>query len=272
VAAVGTPLSFKANLSIRGSQVSVVVQSENVNNDLASLRNYVRQCVRSAVDMLNYIWGQGFDVQLTSVVNLNGEHIVFNVEIPELSTAQAERPLTVEQLWKLVCESQYLRRALGDLRESVQQSEDTGFFCFRAVESIRQYFWQEKDGENKKPSWERLRNELRIDKSWIDALKPFADKQRHGSTDFMSAQDRTSAMQHAWKVVDRFCVYLYRGSVTLPENEFELLTDTKTDNSSRTVSFTQQAKKLRGCLKNIQPDRVLSEELIQERREEVERE
>lgn len=216
-------LSFEADISICGCQVEVVAKNIDENDDLLTLKNYVRDAVMLAVDMLNYLWGQGNDVEITSVVKPNGERVYFNPGIQELYEAQLERPLMLEQLWQVVLKSQNLSRALENLREAIRSSRDTGFFCYRAVESIRQHFWKEEDGKESKKSWERLRRTLCIDKSWIDALKPFADDQRHGRLPYMSAEDRVSAMQHAWKVVDRFCVYLHRGSSQLPEGEFDQL-------------------------------------------------
>lgn len=216
-------LCFEVTVSISRSQVSAKVKNLDGNADLLTLRNYVRDAVMSAVDMLNYLWGQGNDVEITSVVKPNGERIDFNAGIQELHEAQFERPLTLEQLWQVVLKSQNLRRALENLREAIRSSGNTGFFCYRAVESIRQHFWKEEDGKESKKSWERLRKTLCIDKNWIDALKLFADEQRHGRVPYMSEEDRVSAMQHAWKVVDRFCVYLHRGSSQLPEGEFDQL-------------------------------------------------
>lgn len=107
--------------------------------------------------------------------------------------------------------------------------EDTGFFCFRAVESIKQSFkGEENSGKSKqedKQAWGKLRNALNLHRSWIDVFNQDAGKQRHGGTVFMSGEVRISLMEHAWKVVDRFCVYLHRGSMVLPEDEFPLLTE-----------------------------------------------
>lgn len=218
-------VSFEVTASICGSQIAIEVKNVDGNIDLLDLRNCVREDVAMpTVDALNYLWGQGYDVDISSVVELGGRHIVFGVGIPELWEAQAERPLPLDELWKLVFRpSQHLRLALGNLREAVRMANDTGFFCYRAVESIRQSFKKEEDGKDKKQSWKRLKEELLIDESWIKVLTPFSDEQRHGGIVPMSGEDRVSAMQHAWKVVDRFCIYLHRGSMPLSKNEFDLL-------------------------------------------------
>ncbi|MBD1881456.1 hypothetical protein NC997_14080 [Trichocoleus sp. DQ-A2] len=132
--------------------------------------------------------------------------------------------MAFEKVWLLARDSQPLRRALANLREAIREPNDTGFFCFRAIESIRQHFYEPQDRDTDKPSWERLRNSLRIDRSWIDALtKSYeAGNQRHGKSPYMSGENRVSAMLHTWKVVDRFCLYLDNGAVQLAEEIEEL--------------------------------------------------
>lgn len=56
-----------------------------------------------------------------------------------------------------------------------------------------------------------------------------------------------------------------RSRMNLKEGDRLVLT-IEADRSLRLVSLHQQAQKLRGCLKDVQPERSLSEELIQDRR------
>lgn len=225
VQAKDAAISVEAIISIGVSQVSVLVKTKDENVDLPTLKNYVEYLVRAEVDALSYLWGRGYDIEITSAVDSNGKQVVFGVGIPELEKTQSERPLSLKALWEVVYRSEHLRRALGDLREAIRSPLDTGFFCYRAVECIRQSFRKEEDGDDDRLSWERLRNALRIDRSWIEELKKFANPQRHGDTPYMSGGDRVSAMQCAWKVIDRFCVYAHRGFKPLSENEFDILKD-----------------------------------------------
>lgn len=216
-------INVDAIVSINASQVSIVIETTDKNADLSTLKNYVEYLVRTVVDAYGYLSGRGYDVEITFVVDPDGKQTVFGVGIPELEEAQPERPLSFDDLLGVVKKSQHLHRALGDLREAIRSPFDTGFFCYRAVECIRQSFVKEENVDNRKPSWKRLGNALRIDRSWIDKLTEFADPQRHGGTPYMSGKDRVSTMQHAWKVIDRFCVYAYRGFIPLSESEFDIL-------------------------------------------------
>lgn len=228
VQAKDADVEFKATISIAVSQVSVVVKTSEETVDIGTLRNYVEHFVRSVIDAYGYISGRGYDIETTSVIKQDGSQIVFGVEVAELEATQGERPVSFHDLCGpdgLVYRSEHLRRALADLREAIRSPLDTGFFCFRAIEGIRQSFIEDEDGTDTKPSWDRLREALRIDRSWFKEIEEFALPQRHGQMPFMSGERRVSVMRRAWKVIDRFCVYVHREFQRLQENEFELLKD-----------------------------------------------
>ena len=209
-------------VSIVVSQVSIVFNT-NSESDIFTLRNYVESTLRTLVDTYGYLSGRGYDVEITSALNDKGGYTVFGVGIGELENAQNERPLSFQQLLTVMNKSTHYHRALGDLRESIRSPHDTGFFCYRAVECIRQHFKENNDGANDKMSWIRLKESLLIDITWIKKIQQFADPVRHGDTLYISEKNRLLVMQHAWKVVDRFCVYVYNNFEPISEDEFSLL-------------------------------------------------
>ena len=218
--AIDTDISGTATIYIFVSQVSIILNT-NSDSDLPTLKNYMEYLVRTYIDAYGYLSGRGYDVEITSVVNPEGNYTVFGVGIPELEESQNDRPLSFQQLVTAMSKSYHLHRALGDLREAIRSPLDTGFFCYRAIESIRQNFKKEDNDDAK--SWENLRKSLLIDRNWIDQVKKFADPVRHGDTTYISGEDRILVMQHAWKVIDRFCLYVHRDFNDLSENEFDLL-------------------------------------------------
>jgi hypothetical protein len=213
--------SLDATVSIVLSQVSVVVQNHPGTVDLPTLRNYVRATVRAVLDIFGYLEGRGYELELAAAVHEDGHQDVFGVGIDELEARKVERPLAFIPILKLLGSSDPLRRALADLREAISSADDTGLFSYRAVEDIAQAF--ASDASDKKGGWERMREALRVDRTWIDHVKAFGDPQRHGRTRPMSGDERVSAIEHARKVVDRYCVYLDRGRTPLSEADFELL-------------------------------------------------
>src|SRR5665648_1082519 len=66
--AIDAGISGTVNVSIIASQVSVIINT-NSDSDIWTLKNYVEYLVRSLVDAIGYLYGRGYDVEITSVVN-----------------------------------------------------------------------------------------------------------------------------------------------------------------------------------------------------------
>jgi len=210
-------------ISINLAQVSAVIKTTETVVNVPTLRNFVEQIVRTAVDAYGYIEGRGYDIEITSVITPDGGQSVFGVEIDELQKSKSERPVSFEGLWSLLGKCGELRQALADLREAIRSPLSTAFFCFRAVECLRQFFYKVEDGDETGPSWERLRSALRVDRSWILPMETLARAQRHGDFPTMSGSKQVEIMTHAWKVVDRFSEYARGGFAPLPEKGFDVL-------------------------------------------------
>ena len=222
-----------AQVVINAAQVIVVVHSRDSIEDLQTLRNSVETVVRGFVDAFGYIEGRGYDVEITLVVDSTGNRWqVFPVEIPSIQAAKNERPLTFAELNALLHpksdafddESTFrmmqLRIALGDLREAIRSIDHTSLFCYRAIECIRQCY-RDRDGQDddasRRASWERMREELCIDRSWLDEIGKASIRERHGGHSAVSGEQRASLMLQTWKVVDRFVMSAKLGFQPLSE-------------------------------------------------------
>lgn len=214
----------KAQISIVASQVSIVLEIET-DIDLHTIKNTVEYLIRVVVDSFGYLVGRGYDIEITSAVSPQNKHTVFGVGIPELEARQNERPVQFNEFFPLALQSIHLQRCLNDLREAIRSPFDTGFYCYRALESIRQSFVESNDS-GEKSSWDRLNSSLRIEKSYSDELRKFALPQRHGNPIPMTGEERVRAMKYIWLVVDRYAMFLKEGNKPLPD-EFPVLTDSK---------------------------------------------
>ncbi len=221
----GGEFSGKMLLSIICSQILVKLDISDTNINVPTIKNSIEPIVRGLVDAYGYLTGRGYDIEITSVINQTGQYHVFGVEEEALAKIKGERPLTYQELFYIMAKCHQLQRALGDLREAIRVPIDTGFFCYRACECVRLYFEEDTDNSERK-SWERLRNNLLIDRGWFTKIEKFAKPQRHGALLDMSGNDRALIMQRAWKVISRFCIYLKDNSKPLSEKEFEVLKET----------------------------------------------
>lgn len=220
-------LAFKApdagfggeiKFSIDVSKISITVRITEGNPDIFTLRNYVESIIRSNVDFLGYIKGCGYDLELSSATDELGNHTVFGVDIARIAKQESIRPIAVQDFLTLLPQSNELRRALADLRQSIRSSSDTGFYCFRALECLRHYFVLDSDSKEA-ASWKRMEKALNYKRSFIRPLDTFGGDQRHGKDIYMSAENREDCMEKAWKIVDRFCIYIKNGEKNLEEKD-----------------------------------------------------
>jgi hypothetical protein len=191
---------------INASQFSLLVTTEKPVENLATFRNGIITVARSLFDAIGYHAGQAIDIEITSLTDLRGQELhVFLDGLPEYSAA--ERPLSIEELVPLAVSFVPLRQALSDLRQTLTSPADTAVFSYRAIESIMQHFRKTED-KNRQLAWDRLRDSLRIERTWIEPVQKFAEIHRHGTLTMLTGAERLDITRRAWLVVDRFCVYL----------------------------------------------------------------
>lgn len=210
----GDSIGLGVSLSIAASQVSVVARlMEGEAPDLFTLRNTVEDFVRTTTDALGYVTGRGYEVEISAVASGSGHHVVFGVEVGVLADSFSERPLDPAEVALLALSEPHLSRSLEELRKAIRAPARTAAHCFAAIEAIRQYF-VEKLTLSREDSWQHLRNTLKIDRAYLNPLSESSKPQRHAQLTFASDQQRGDELLRAWRVVDRFCIYLHDGKVT----------------------------------------------------------
>lgn len=220
VASGGAGVAFHAVMSIAFSQISVLVTTKGEEDDVPTLRNMVENVVRMHVDAMGYLWGRGYDVEITSLTYQGGKHVVFGVGVDVLDQMKREVRPTLADLFALFSTDTRLAQIFADLRESIRAGTDTAFHCYRAIEDIRQTFVK-AETEDRSVSWQRLREALRVDRSWIDPIESIAVKQRHGVPVFQTGPEREDAWKRTWRLVDRYVSYLTEHHPLT--DEFEIL-------------------------------------------------
>ncbi len=224
--------SFNALVVVSYAQVMVSLHSEKPITIDKTLHNRVTTFIRMLIDTYGYVEGRGLDVEITSIIDPDsGSYKVPSVQIDSLRRSESGREYNYDTLFKLLfaggltqTKQTQCRRALADLREAILSHDDTGLYCYRAVESIRQCYLDPKDRDDDSPSWERMRNSLRIARPWLDDLKKnYRNPLAHGKEVGMSGEEREQAMHRAWKVMDRFFVSALKDFQPLDKSKYELI-------------------------------------------------
>ncbi|MBN7435737.1 hypothetical protein IUS38_09170 [Mycobacteroides abscessus subsp. abscessus] len=98
----------------------------------------------------------------------------------------------------------FARSALADVRNALRFDSDSPFFCYRAVDSLRQHYAATTEAQSERASWEKLRADLDIEKADIMALKAFADSRRHGGAGTSLHADHLKWTQWTRQAISRF--------------------------------------------------------------------
>ncbi|MBS0157381.1 MAG: hypothetical protein JSS26_02185 [Nitrospira sp.] len=177
--------------------------------NIFSLRNAVEDAVRMLLDAAGYFHGYGYDVEIVSLIlPESSQKYVFGIDVPVLAGLCEKVGLTYNDIMAAVAKSDggHLRHALADVREAIKSPRDTGFFCYRAIESLknccafRNHMLPEDSA-----SWERFRETYSITKEQIMKIKMFADQARHGNHSLaqpMGDKQRADIFKTTWNIIN----------------------------------------------------------------------
>jgi hypothetical protein len=199
-----------AKVSIRLNQVVVWVESEH-EWDIYDLRNIVKNLLQTNLAMVGYLKGYAYDVDVTRVI-CQSRHVdqVFGIDIPCISERNKSLDLQVE-LNKLLDKNNgqnvvFLHRCFNDLVSSMKDADDTGFYCYRAIESLRHHCAATHglSSDTKSKQWEKFREVAACDEQALDAIKSAAVAVRHGEVVKISSSDRSTLFTKTWDIVDGY--------------------------------------------------------------------
>jgi len=200
----------KAQVSIVLNQVVVWIDSEH-NWDIHDLRNVVKNIVQSHLAMIGYLMGYAYSFEITRVLSKErGIDWVFGIDIPCIANRNQSVDLN-EALLRLRNKTTgergvYLHRCFNDLVSAMKHADDTGFYCYRAVESLRHHCASVNGlrEANKAQQWQRFREVAEVSEESVRFIKAAADPLRHGEPTDGSANDRAELFNQTWTIVDAY--------------------------------------------------------------------
>jgi hypothetical protein len=198
-------------LTVICSQISMVVHSRGEITDLQALAHECEGMCRMIVDCLGFLMTCGYDVEITQVSGAGGLHVVYGVQPADLRpipisdanfSETFERLVGVPKAYQLA-----YRRSLADYREAIRSYEDTAFFCYRAVEDLRQVFVEDERSKEAQ-TWDRLWKAMPVvqdSKAYVkDVIRPLAIGNRHGGGAVINRQQRLEMLEKTAKIIAAF--------------------------------------------------------------------
>lgn len=178
------------------------------------LTAYYVQRLYAVASLLSNHFIQTFVVSVTNVET--GRHEAFRESWPindVYADAIATNPDHLNSVFQLGLTNAYLSIALEDMRLATGHLWSGPFFCYRAVESIRQHFRVLDDGDNKAPSWGRMRAALHLQEPYTRFLADAANPIRHGDAIRIDVGLSIQCLDHARNIVFRFIEFLRVGTL-----------------------------------------------------------
>jgi len=204
---IGSGASGTAKVSIVLNQIAVWIESEH-EWDIFDLRNLVKTLVQSHLAMVGYLKGYAYDFEVTRVLSQSRQiDYVFGVDIPCL--AERGNPVDLQEALAKLREKTtgpdgvFLHRCFSDLASAMKHADDTGFYCYRAIESLRHHCAARNglSGAEKSRQWEKFREVAGCSEETLRTIKEAADPLRHGEASASNAGDRTTMFTNTWDVV-----------------------------------------------------------------------
>lgn len=199
-----------AKVSIVLNQAAVWIESDH-EWDIFDLRNVVKNLVQSHLDIVGYVKGYAYDFEISRVLNQSRSvDYVFGIDIPCLVERGKSLDLNAE-LIKLRDKTigpngVFLNRCFSDLVSAMKHADDTGFYCYRAIESLRHHCAaiHGLTSSEKSTQWDKFREVAVCDEKALRAIKQAADPLRHGETAGITSDDRAALFVKTWGVVDGY--------------------------------------------------------------------
>ncbi len=197
-------------LNIYNNQVTAFVDTDE--SDISTVRNLVRSEVEFVTSVGGFLAGYGYEVEITKVFSEDIQITkVFGIDISALVERQqginfneainAIFPLCYGEL------AIFLRRCLNDLSFAIKRLDDTAFYCFRAIESLRQSFGLEQNLTDEKQQWAAMTAATGKTKEDIEPLRTHAFPARHGIPRPLSDDERKELFLLTWEVVESYIDY-----------------------------------------------------------------
>lgn len=208
---LGLGVSGSLKISIIYNQVAVWVTSEEHDWDIFDLRNMVKTSVQNQIALAGYLLGYAYDLEITRVLHLTKQiDYVFGIDIPSLASrnngADIQALFTNLHRKTVGINGVFLHRCFTDLSFAMRHSDDTGFYCYRAIESLFHHCAAVHNlgGSSKTVRWVKFRELACCDEETLYFIKGAADPLRHGNVVDASYIDRDLLFTATWNVVDGY--------------------------------------------------------------------
>lgn len=205
-----------AHIEFNESKITIEFESEiDYRQNLVTLQYMIEDAARLIVDIFCYVNSYTYDVEITNVIckDLNIDKM-FEVR-GEYDIKKTPDQVNEEfrKIFLLFAHTNkkipfFLADALADFRRGVKYPKMTASFCYRAIETIRQFHFEDQtitdEKKRIKDGWNKLNAALGFDESFYNDVLEFARPNRHGKYPAITYQQRETIMKKTRSIIDKF--------------------------------------------------------------------
>lgn len=215
---------ISACLHVTGSDGKFCANVFSINEieDLATMRNGLREHINAYLDLSCLYDGWPYQAEIDTCAMPSGEQVVLNNFSPAVQQENTvyEKRVAKEVLTLHKC-FPFLTYALKDFRRAIQDPLETHALIYRSIESIRNYYavinnidTDEKNGQRE--SWRILRESLNYERDDFKFLEDRATARRHGEVIFSDAEELERCRIFAWKFLIKFVEHTFGSDCIVP--------------------------------------------------------
>nr|HAT8715361.1 hypothetical protein [Legionella jordanis] len=210
----------KLEAKILMNDIFVQIESKELW-DIYDLKNVVVWALQSELSRIGFITGHEYKPEIHRVIN-DKEQIDFVYGIDVSCIAQRNQQINFEnklhELRNLSTGENgiYIQTCLNDLMYAIRYPENTAFFCYRAIELLRNHYKKIfKEEVNDSQLWAKFREFCGLSsRDEIDFIKQDADPVRHGSELIFQYKKRDEILLKTWDIVDSYFLKLKQECAT----------------------------------------------------------
>lgn len=217
----GKPFTANIAVTIANSEITAICETDFDLDNFSTLRNFVKGYLQDIMNHISFNTNYPLYVYLNKAI-LNNEMILNETNLNTGYFNRVGKELDSKEIYLILTDRhQQISTALNDFRLARENAGNTAFFCFRAIEAVRNDF----KGKNDKEKWESMRKNLNLTKEYINKFKEkHVDPQRHGVGILETpGEDRQAQLESAWTTINRYFNYCKNNNQKLDEKDFPIL-------------------------------------------------
>lgn len=207
------PIEGKLKFNINNCQVRIKFTTTSVINittdpNINTLKNIIEDLVRSFIDIYCFTYSYSYDLDIRKVVcgKLKINH-TFSVQGEYNIKGNGNDFIKLCNIF-LTGKHPFLSYVFSDFRRAIKYPAMTAGFCFRAIETLRQGYFEDSnitdDDKRRKAGWEKLNLDMRFKKEDHRLITEKGVLNRHGMYPAITYKEREEIMNHTRKIIERF--------------------------------------------------------------------